>query len=114
MFDIHSWLHGLSKFIVIKKEDLLRINSVFKLAMLDNDLKDIQASREAEGKNPCPKYLVVNIDEPYAGRVADLIEAEERRKGTWDHGNKSLREVMGIEKRPIYSSEDRCFDDEFN
>ncbi len=44
------------------------------------------------GKN----YLVVNVDEPYAGQVADLIEAEERRKGTWEHGNKTMREIMGI------------------
>lgn len=42
------------------------------------------------------KYLVVNIDEPYAGQVADLIEAEERRKGTWEYGEKNMREVMGI------------------
>ena len=41
-------------------------------------------------------YLVVNADEPYAGRVADIIEACERAKGTWDHGDHSLREVMDI------------------
>ena len=54
--------------------------------------------------NSGKKYLVVNIDEPYAGQVADLIEAEERRKGTWEHGNKSLREVMEIP-----SEESVCF-----
>jgi hypothetical protein len=41
-------------------------------------------------------YLIVNTDEPYAGEVADLIEAGERAKGTWDHGDKNLRQVMGI------------------
>lgn len=44
------------------------------------------------------RYLVVNADEPYAGQVADLIEAEERNKGTWEHGSKTMREVMGINK----------------
>lgn len=46
--------------------------------------------------NSGKKYLVVNVDESYAGQVADLIEAEERRKGTWEHGQKTMREVMGI------------------
>lgn len=47
-----------------------------------------------ENKNT--KYLIVNIDEPYAGMVADLIENEERNKGTWEHGEKTMREIMGI------------------
>ena len=43
-------------------------------------------------------YLVVNVDEPYAGEVADMIEKHERSKGTWEHGDKSLREVMNIKE----------------
>ena len=39
--------------------------------------------------NSNEKYLLVNINEPYAGIVADLIEAEERRCGTWEYGNKT-------------------------
>ncbi len=50
-----------------------------------------------DGKNNSENcYLVVNIDEPYAGIVADLIEIEERRKGTWEHGDKTMREVSGM------------------
>ena len=50
-----------------------------------------------DGTNNSGKsYLVVNTDEPYSGKVADLIEAEERKKGTWEHGEKSCREVMKI------------------
>jgi hypothetical protein len=41
---------GLKKHIVIKIEDLTRINSMFKIAMLKNDLDDIAESRKAEGK----------------------------------------------------------------
>ncbi|MBC9783491.1 hypothetical protein H1S01_03065 [Heliobacterium chlorum] len=48
------------------------------------------------------KYLVVNVDEPYAGEVADLIEANERAKGTWEHGDKTMREIMGLPKRDAY------------
>jgi len=43
-------------------------------------------------------YLVVNTDEPYAGEVADVIEIHERAKGTWEHGGKSLRQIMGIKE----------------
>lgn len=43
-------------------------------------------------------YLVVNTDEPYAGIVADLIEQGEKKKGTWDHGQATLRQVMGIKE----------------
>ena len=59
-------------------------------------------------------YLVVNADEPYAGRVADIVEACERAKGTWDHGDHSLREVMDIaeadsnEHVETYKSWDFC------
>ena len=49
-----------------------------------------------DGKDIGNTYLVVNTDEPYAGRVADMIETCERTKGTWDHADQSLREVMGI------------------
>lgn len=59
-----------------------------------------------DGKdNSNNKYLVVNIDEPYAAQVADLIEKEERRKGTWDHGDKTMREVMGINVKCPYCNE---------
>lgn len=52
-----------------------------------------------DGKdNSNEKYLVVNVDEPYAGTVADLIEFYERKKGTWEHGDKSIREIIGINK----------------
>lgn len=42
-------------------------------------------------------YLVINTDEPYAGEIADIIELNERKSGRWEHGEKSLREVMGIQ-----------------
>jgi len=49
-----------------------------------------------DGKiNENERYMVVNIDEPYAGLVADMIENNERLKGTWEHGDRTMREVMG-------------------
>ena len=60
-----------------------------------------QVTRTDGTDNSGKLYLVVNVDEPYAGQVADLIEAEERRKGTWDHGDKTMREVMGVNNSDV-------------
>lgn len=70
---------GLRKHIVIKIDDLKYINSVFKVAMLENDLKDIEEARKAEGKNSCPEYLVINTDEPYASEIIEIL----KRNGHW-------------------------------
>ena len=45
--------------------------------------------------NENKRYLVVNIEEPYAGLVADMIENSERLKGTWEHGDITMCKVMG-------------------
>ena len=68
------------KYIVIKIEDLLKyVPSYFKLAMLDNDLKDIADGRKADGKSPVNEYLVINTDEPYVSEVIDIL----KRNGSW-------------------------------
>lgn len=68
------------KFIVIKLDDLVKyVTSHFKIAMLDNDLKDIQEGRKAEGKDPVPDYIVINTDEPYADEVIEIL----KRNGHW-------------------------------
>ena len=80
MFEAYLKNGAKRKFIVIKIEDLIKhVNSVFKLAMLDNDLKDIQAGRKAAGKEPCPEYLVINTDEPYAEEIIEIM----KRNGHW-------------------------------
>jgi hypothetical protein len=65
---------GLKKHIVIKIEDLTRINSMFKIAMLKNDLDDIAESRKAEGKEPTNEYIVVNTDEPYIEEIIEVLK----------------------------------------
>lgn len=73
-------LGGAHKFIVIKTEDLLKyVPSIFKLAMLDNDLSDIAAGRAKDGKKPDNEYLVINLDEPYASEVIEIM----KRHGHW-------------------------------
>lgn len=60
--------------IVIKIDDLIKyVKAPVKLALLENDLEDIQAGRKSEGKDPIPDYLVINTDEPYAALVQNII-----------------------------------------
>lgn len=80
MFDAYLKNGAKRKFIVIKIDDLVKcVNSFFNLAMLDNDLQDIQTGRMAEGKDPVPEYLVINTDEPYAPEVIEIM----KRHGHW-------------------------------
>lgn len=74
-------LGGKHIFVVIKIEDLIKyVKSPFKLAMLDNDLKDIRKGREADGKKSDNEYLVINLDESYAPEIIEIM----KRNGHWD------------------------------
>ena len=84
------------KYLVLKEDDIKQNGSVRQTVELNALIRAINAARAAHGKNTDNTYLVINTDEPYAGEIADTIELHERLKGTWDHGEKSLREVMGI------------------
>lgn len=76
MFEDYLKNGSKRKFIVIKIDDLIKyVNSVFKLGMLDNDLKDIQNGRKAEGKEPCPEYIVINTDETYAPEIIEILKS---------------------------------------
>lgn len=69
------------KYIVVKIADLFKyVPSIFKLAMLDNDLKDIAEGRTQDGKPPTNEYIVINTDEPYAAEAIEIL----KRHGHWD------------------------------
>lgn len=71
---------GVRKYIVIKIEDYAKyVNSGIKAALLQNDLEDIEAGRKADGKEPCPEYIVINTDEPYTQEVIEIM----KRNGHW-------------------------------
>lgn len=68
------------KFIVFKIADFVKyVNSGIKAALLQNDLEDIAAGRKADGKAPYPEYIVINMDEPYAPEVIEIM----KRYGHW-------------------------------
>ena len=71
---------GHRKFIVFKIEDYVKyVNSSIKAALLQNDFEDIAAGRKADGKAPYPEYIVINMDEPYAPEVIEIM----KRHGHW-------------------------------
>jgi hypothetical protein len=48
-------------------------------AVLKKTSELIRAGREKDGKNPNNKYLVINVDEPYADEVIEIL----KRNGHW-------------------------------
>lgn len=65
------------KFVVLKVEDVLKATSVSEGVVLEGITQKIARLREKEGRNPDPKYHVVNQDEPYAGEVLNIIKKHE-------------------------------------
>ena len=44
-------------------------------------------------------YLIVNVNEPYASQVFELIKGQEQAKGTWDGANtfkEFVTELKGV------------------
>ncbi len=61
------------KFIVIKRKDAVKYLNETQQEQLWYLLQVIGNSRKANGKSNFNDYLVVNIDEEYAPKIADII-----------------------------------------
>lgn len=48
--------------------------------VLDDVLLQIEQGREYDGKKPFNNYIVINVDEPYADEVLEIL----KRHGHWD------------------------------
>jgi len=68
------------KFLVLRKDDILKYLSEVYQGDLNLIVKDISKGREKDGKPPFNDYVVVNEDEPYAKAVWSLIEYYETFK----------------------------------
>jgi len=86
----------VNRFVVLKEDDIRKYFTEKGINDFVANIEYLAIMRGQDGKKPYNNCLVINIDEPYAGKVADMIEDEERRKGTWEHGEKTMREVMGL------------------
>lgn len=68
------------EYFVIKVEDFVKyVNSGIKAALFLNDLKDIQEGRKTDGKEPDPKYIVVDASASYASDIVEIL----RRNDAW-------------------------------
>lgn len=65
------------KFTVIKDNDIWNVDSVAR-TNLECALDTINADRKKKGKKE-NSYLVINIDEPYADEVIEIL----KRNGHW-------------------------------
>lgn len=66
------------KFLVLKWEDIQLALTRDELSELDDAIAKISKHRVDRGKVDYNKYFVVNFDEPYADKIADiLIENED-------------------------------------
>ncbi len=66
--------------IVLKNEDTFNCLNVFENVVLCEILKKVSSYRELKGKNPFPEYYIVNVDEPYANLVLEVIKYGEKNK----------------------------------
>lgn len=63
--------------VVLKKADVEAANMGAKLQVVS---EIVGRHRESEGKNPAPEYIVVNVDEPYASEIINVL----KKYGKWD------------------------------
>lgn len=77
-----------NKFIVIKVEDVQDYLTEAGKEHLRELLNYIVAMRKQEGKNPNNKYLVVNVDEPYAPEIVELLKSN----GHW--GARAMKNII--------------------
>jgi len=64
---------NIAKFVVLKTVDIDDCLSPAQKESLEDILHTVYEYRKETGRNPLPMYYVVNVDEPYADEVRDLI-----------------------------------------
>lgn len=71
-----------NKFLVLKHEDIDKVleESSYIGNYLDDLSSGIREIRENEGRNTNPKYVVINMDEPYIDKIIDIM----RDNGHWE------------------------------
>ena len=78
---MQDFLEGgkFNKFVVIKQDDIREYLTEIGQSRLQDMLKYIGSMRKQEGKNPHNQYLVINIDEPYAHEIVNIL----KKNGHW-------------------------------
>ena len=76
-------LEGCTKFTVFKNEDVEKYVPRGTAVALVAAGTHIGIGRRIDGKNPYNKYLVINVDEPYASEIVEIL----KRNGHWGEPN---------------------------
>lgn len=63
------------KFLVLKWDDIYLYLTGEEYKQLDKLMGKIEEAREAEGKERCNDYLVINTDESYALDIVEIMKA---------------------------------------
>jgi len=69
-----------NKFVVIKNDDVFEYLNNYDRKMLVQILDKIQKGRSIDGKNTGNSYLIINTDEKYAPKVAEIMKSN----GHWN------------------------------
>ncbi|MUG26022.1 hypothetical protein GNQ08_27045 [Paenibacillus macerans] len=72
------------KFTVVKNEDVEKYLDTRDKSELSRILWKIEQGRYEEGKESVNKYLVVNVDEPYALEIVEIMKANKHWGSTED------------------------------
>ena len=81
---------GTEKYIIIKIDDLEKYAPCCPfekfIEAYDRVMKFIKDGRKADGKDPEPAYIAVNVDEPYSYEVIDIL----KKHGDWGNNNNPI------------------------
>jgi hypothetical protein len=72
-------LGGIQKYIVVKGEDVHKYLYGAENENFFEALDIIEYCREKDGKKIDNEYLVINLDEPYANEIIEIL----KRNGHW-------------------------------
>lgn len=78
---------GLPQFLVTRREGYVGLTPTSASNYNDREVKSMKKVMK-EGR----KYLFVNIDEPYAKAIFEVMKAGEIAKGKWVEGGISFKE----------------------
>lgn len=79
MTEMINFQEANCKFVVIKIDDIHAYLTETGIEGLRDILDYIGKMRAQEGKNPHNNYLVINVDEPYAPEIFEILN----RNGHW-------------------------------
>lgn len=77
----YEWMEGMANKHcgIFKHEDAVKYLNDREKADFNHLCNKIELSRKRDGKRGVNAYLVINVDEPYAEEVADIL----KRNGHW-------------------------------